>query len=366
MIRPLVEIRRAAQSADTARRLRGSDAYAARAVETRNRRGSSTRRCCLRLDGETPSARLAKRNKPLRCRPLEGRRDQKSPSVVASSYVPRGERGSPVFPPAAGCCRVRCRHPDRRLGAPARPASILKPWRLSGLLSGCPPTGTRPQARAKLGKGADRVSLPFAQEKTWGRMHAPGPTPTRRPSENLSAAGLGVASWFKEPFPKSRERDAGSPAFGRRVTSLVCQVPPGVPCRGVVPGSRSGCPRAPSRLAVAALRACVVTAQLSRTFREGRRSGVFAGTRPRERMASTLNQERPCGSFRAPRFAPWGWPGAEGTVSSACLDPAPRRCHARGSATHRSPSPSPRRRPALVQADRPPRRRQEQRYRNLF
>ena len=28
----------------------------------------------------------------------------------------------------------------------------LGSWRLSGLLSGCPPTGTRPQARAKLGK----------------------------------------------------------------------------------------------------------------------------------------------------------------------------------------------------------------------
>jgi hypothetical protein len=101
-----------------------------------------------------------KRNKPLRCRPLEGRRDQKSPFVVASSYVPRGERGSPVFPPAAGCCRVRCRHPDRRLGAPARPASILKPWRLSGLLSGCPPTDTRPQARAKLGKAQIRTLVP--------------------------------------------------------------------------------------------------------------------------------------------------------------------------------------------------------------
>ena len=81
-------------------------------------------------------------------------------SVVASSYVPRGERGSPVFPPAAGCCRVRCRHPDRRLGAPARPASILKPWRLSGLLSGCPPTDTRPQARAKLGKAQIRTLAP--------------------------------------------------------------------------------------------------------------------------------------------------------------------------------------------------------------
>ena len=60
---------------------------------------------CRGLVGETPTARRAKRNKPLRCRPLEGRRDQKSPFVVALSCVPRGERGSPVSPPAAGCCR---------------------------------------------------------------------------------------------------------------------------------------------------------------------------------------------------------------------------------------------------------------------
>ena len=79
-----------------------------RAMETRGRHNAPpTRRCCLRLDGETPSARLAMRNKPLRCRPLEGRRDQKSPSVVASSYVPRGVRGSPVSPPAAGRCSGR-------------------------------------------------------------------------------------------------------------------------------------------------------------------------------------------------------------------------------------------------------------------
>src|SRR5687768_3220261 len=32
--------------------------------------------------------------------------------------------------------------------------------RLSGLLSGCPPTGTRPQARAKLGKGEIRSLAP--------------------------------------------------------------------------------------------------------------------------------------------------------------------------------------------------------------
>ncbi len=84
----------------------GDASRTARAVETRGRtRARVAPGSCRGLDGETPTARRAKRNKPLRCRPLEGRRDQKSPFVVALSCVPRGERGSPVSPPAAGCCR---------------------------------------------------------------------------------------------------------------------------------------------------------------------------------------------------------------------------------------------------------------------
>src|SRR5205085_4414359 len=67
-----------------------------------------------------------------RCR----RHYQKSPSVVALSRVPRGERGAPV----------RLRLPVA--GARKRDLFLR---RLSGLLSGCPPTDTRPQARAKLG-----------------------------------------------------------------------------------------------------------------------------------------------------------------------------------------------------------------------
>ena len=39
--------------------------------------------------GRPLTARPAMRNKPLRCRPLEGQRDQKSPFVVALSRVPR-------------------------------------------------------------------------------------------------------------------------------------------------------------------------------------------------------------------------------------------------------------------------------------
>src|SRR5262249_17303250 len=63
-------------------------------------------------------------------------------SVVALSRVPRGERGAPVSPPAAGQVVSEL----KRSHQPLRSHS----GRLSGLLSGCPPTDTRPQARAKL------------------------------------------------------------------------------------------------------------------------------------------------------------------------------------------------------------------------
>src|ERR1700722_8144343 len=61
---------------------------------------------------------------------------KKARSVVALSSVPRGERGAPVSPPAV----------DRWC---EEAAFFLR--RLSGLLSGCPPTDTLQQARAKLG-----------------------------------------------------------------------------------------------------------------------------------------------------------------------------------------------------------------------
>jgi hypothetical protein len=61
--------------------------------------------------------------------------------VVALSHVLRGERSSPVTP-ATGL-----------------------PRQLSGLLSGFLPTGTRPQARAKLGNSADMLFRLRLQEK---------------------------------------------------------------------------------------------------------------------------------------------------------------------------------------------------------
>src|SRR5215475_71216 len=76
-------------------------------------------------------------DKPLRCLPLEGQRDQKSP--LRRCFKPRPPLSAEYAGFASGC-RSRVL---RKLGRFLR--------RLSGLLSGCPPTDTRPQARAKLG-----------------------------------------------------------------------------------------------------------------------------------------------------------------------------------------------------------------------
>ncbi len=85
-----------------------------------------------RLEKEdSRSARPARKTSLFGTPDLEAGRDEKARSVVALSRVPRlaGFAGSP---PAVGLYR----------------------W-LTGLLSGSPPTDTRPQARAKLGKAED-------------------------------------------------------------------------------------------------------------------------------------------------------------------------------------------------------------------
>jgi hypothetical protein len=117
--------------------------------------GLYTRDAALAWRGMTRSARPARMDKPLRCRPLEGRRDQRSP--LRRCFKPRP-------PLSAGCagfasgCRLsgsELRQPTLSpFGFESRPHS----GRLSGLLSGCPPTDTRPQARAKLG-GRDISAL---------------------------------------------------------------------------------------------------------------------------------------------------------------------------------------------------------------
>jgi hypothetical protein len=124
-------------------------------METRLANRLSHPDAALVWSGNSPSARLARVNKPLRCRPLEGRRDQKSP--LRRCFKPRP-------PLRAGCagfasgCQSSVRSCDlggesRALWAPAR-SLRSRSGRLSGLLSGCPPTDTRPQARAKLGNSA--------------------------------------------------------------------------------------------------------------------------------------------------------------------------------------------------------------------
>ena len=115
--------------------------------------GPTPEDAALAWSGKTRSARPARMDKPLRCRPLEGRRDQRSP--LRRCFKPRP-------PLSAGCagfasgCRLsgselkRSRISHEKLGVCS--------GRLSGLLSGCPPTDTRPQARAKLG-GRDISAL---------------------------------------------------------------------------------------------------------------------------------------------------------------------------------------------------------------
>ena len=73
---------------------------------------------------------------------------QKSPSVVALSRVASGERDRRF---ASGCR-------SREQGS-----AVLFLRRLSGLLSGCPPIDTRPQARAKLGNSANKPLCRDAQ-----------------------------------------------------------------------------------------------------------------------------------------------------------------------------------------------------------
>jgi hypothetical protein len=103
---------------------------------------------------------------------LEGRRDQRSP--LRRCFKPRP-------PLSAGCagfasgCRLsgsELRRPTLSpFGFESRPHS----GRLSGLLSGCPPTGTRPQARAKLGERdivalATRCKIFFAFAEIFSQM----------------------------------------------------------------------------------------------------------------------------------------------------------------------------------------------------
>ena len=136
-------------------------------METRPAIWLSHSGAALVWSGRSPSARLARVNKPLRCRPLEGRRDQKSPLRRCFKPRPPWRAGcagfasgcrSSVFGAATLATRSRSTIDDDTRALRSRSG------RLSGLLSGCPPTDTRPQARAKLGKSAIRSNHPPMQE----------------------------------------------------------------------------------------------------------------------------------------------------------------------------------------------------------
>lgn len=167
------------------RRLGALRRDASHALETRVGRGRRSTRKLPWIGRGFPTARRAKRNKPLRCRPLEGRRDQKSPFVVALSCVPRGERGSPVSPPAAGCCR----------------GPVLPP--------GCRPEGIHP--------------LDHRSFKTPGGCPAVGRMPTNRHAAT-GTCEIGQGRYTGEPVP-SQGQTAGSAQKTLSATSAVAETP---------------------------------------------------------------------------------------------------------------------------------------------
>src|SRR5215216_2743865 len=76
-------------------------------METRAGRRALRPRSCLCLDGVTPTARRARWTSLFGVDLWRADETKKARSVVALSCVPRGERGSPVSPPAAGRCSGR-------------------------------------------------------------------------------------------------------------------------------------------------------------------------------------------------------------------------------------------------------------------
>src|SRR3954469_21968494 len=98
-------------------------------------KGSSPGDAALDWSGRTRSARPARMDKPLRCRPLEGRRDHRSPLRRCFQPRPPWRTGCAGF--ASGC------------RSSSEEETFLR--RLAGLLSRYLPTDTWPQARANLG-----------------------------------------------------------------------------------------------------------------------------------------------------------------------------------------------------------------------
>src|ERR1700736_4011931 len=104
-------------------------------------KGSSPGDAALDWSGRTRSARPARMDKPLRCRPLEGQRDHRSPLRRCFKPRPPWRTGCAGF--ASGC------------RSSSEEETFLR--RLAGLLSRYLPTDTWPQARANLGKRGHKV-----------------------------------------------------------------------------------------------------------------------------------------------------------------------------------------------------------------
>src|SRR6516225_6108766 len=93
----------------------------------------------------------------------------------------------PVSPPAAGQV---VRSSNNRSISPLRSHS----GRLSGLLSGCPPTNTRPQARAKLGGHASSRCPATMQENSLPEGQFLSPCPGRGAARASTAKDVQSAS----------------------------------------------------------------------------------------------------------------------------------------------------------------------------
>ena len=109
--------------------------------DTADARDTSPGDAALDWSGRTRSARPAKMDKPLRCRPLEGQRDHRSPLRRCFKPRPPWRTGCAGF--ASGC------------RSSSEEETFLR--RLAGLLSRYLPTDTWPQARANLGKADIRL-----------------------------------------------------------------------------------------------------------------------------------------------------------------------------------------------------------------
>lgn len=106
---------------------------------------------------------------------VAGYGNQPRPKKPASSLLQAAspaEYGVHRSPPAADRCSGLDDDDTFNVGPPQgiTAAIPVHPWRPSSLLSGCPPTDTRPQARAKLGKAGNRNNGRHMQEK-----FSPGP-----------------------------------------------------------------------------------------------------------------------------------------------------------------------------------------------